>query len=52
MPTKLDARTRELLGEIKSRSGEQAAVKAAGAGAPSSGPGGLFSRLRETFSGR
>lgn len=52
VPTKLDARTRELLGEIKSRSGEQAAVKAAGAGTPSSGPGGLFSRLRETFSGR
>lgn len=52
VPAKLDARTRELLGEIKSRIGEQAAVKATGATASSSGAGGLFSRLRETFSGR
>lgn len=52
VPTKLDARTRELLGEIKSRSGEQVAVKATGGAAQSSGAGGLFSRLRETFSGR
>ncbi len=51
VPTKLDARSRELLTELKSRSGDQAAVKAAGAAAPSGG-GGLFSRLRETFSGR
>ena len=51
MPTKLDARSRELLGELKSRSGDQAAVRAAGTAVPSGG-GGLFSRLRETFSGR
>lgn len=52
VPTKLDARTRELLGEIKSRSDEQAAVKATGPATSTSGGGGLFSRLRETFSGR
>ena len=52
VPAKLDARTRELLGEIKSRVGEQASVKATGVTDSSSGAGGLFSRLRETFSGR
>ena len=52
VPTKLDARTRELLNEIKSRCGEQATVKSAGAGATQSGGGGLFSRLRDTFTGR
>ncbi len=51
VPTKLDARSRELLGELKNRSGDQTAVQAAGAAAGSGG-GGLFSRLRETFSGR
>ena len=51
VPTKLDDRTRELLTEIKSRSGEQAAVKSTRTAASQSG-GGLFSRLRETFTGR
>lgn len=53
VPQKLDARTRELFTEAKSRSGEQAAVKTTRAGAAQSGAGGgLFSRLRETFTGR
>jgi len=53
VPTKLDARTRELLTEVKTRGGEQALLKPmrADAGAAPSG-GGLFSRIRETFSGR
>lgn len=52
VPLKLDARTRELLTEVKSRGSEQAVVRSARAtGAQSSG-GGLFSRLRDTFSGR
>lgn len=50
VPVKLDARTKELLGEIKSRSQEQASVKPTGAGGQQSG--GIFSRLRETFTGR
>lgn len=53
VPTKLDARARELLTELRSLGTEQAAVKSnAAAAAPQSGGGGLFSRLRETFSGR
>ena len=52
VPTKLDARTRELLGEVKDHSGEHAAVKSATAPPAASAGGGLFSRLRETFSGR
>lgn len=49
VPVKLDARSRELLDELKSRSGEQATVRSAGGAASG---GGIFSRLRETFSGR
>ena len=52
VPTKLDARTRELLAEIKSGSAEQAAVKSTRTPATQPAGGGLFSRLRETFSGR
>ena len=53
VPTKIDARTRELLDEIRVRSPEQPAVKSMRAPATQSGGGGgLFSRLRETFSGR
>ena len=52
VPTRIDARTRELLGEVKSRTGEQASEKSAGSAQAQSGNGGLFSRLRETFSGR
>lgn len=52
VPTKLDARTRELLDEVRSRSPEQPAVKSMRTPAAQSGSGGLFSRLRETFSGR
>lgn len=52
VPTKLDARTRELLSEVKSHSGEHAAVKSATAAPAAATGGGLFSRLRETFSGR
>ena len=52
VPTKLDARTRELLAEVKSRGNEHAAVKSTRAAATPTGGGGLFSRLRETFTGR
>ena len=52
VPTKLDARTRELLDEIRSRSPEQAAVKSMRTPAAQSGGGKFFNRLRETFSGR
>ena len=52
VPTKLDARTRELLDEIRTRSSEQPAVKSMRTPTSQSGGGGLFSRLRETFSGR
>lgn len=52
VPTKLDARTRELLDEIRGRSPEQPTVKSMRTPATQSGGGGLFSRLRETFSGR
>ena len=51
IPTKLDARTRELLGELKSHSHEEAQVRSTHTQTANSG-GGLFSRLRETFSGR
>ena len=51
VPAKLDARTRELLTEIRTRTGEQPAVKSTATPAAPSG-GGLFSRLRETFTGR
>lgn len=50
IPTKLDARTKELLTEVKTRGHEEAAVRSAHAQPANSG--GLFSRLRETFSGR
>lgn len=52
VPTKLDARTRELLAEVKAHGNEQAAVKTTRAAASQAGAGGLFSRLRETFTGR
>ena len=52
VPTKLDARTRELLVEIKNGNSEQAAVKSTRTPATQSAGGGLFSRLRETFTGR
>lgn len=52
VPTKLDARARELLTEVKSRGNDQAAVKTTRAGSAQSNGGGLFSRLRETFTGR
>ncbi len=52
VPTRLDARTRELLAELKSQSHDQAEVQSAhGTPSSSGGNGGLFSRLRETFSG-
>lgn len=52
VPTRLDARTRELLTEVKSRGNEQAAVRNTRAAAAQAGGSGLFSRLRETFTGR
>ncbi len=53
VPTKLDTRTQELFTEAKSRSTERAAVKMTRTAATQSGGGGgLFSRLRETFTGR
>lgn len=51
VPTKLDARARELLAEVKSHSTETAAVRNIRAATTAAG-GGLFSRLRETFTGR
>jgi molecular chaperone DnaJ len=50
VPGKLDARAKELLGEFKTRSHAEPEVKSTHAGAANSG--GLFNRLRETFSGR
>jgi len=52
VPTKLDARTRELLTEIQSRSTERAGIKSTRTPTAQAGGGGLFSRLRETFTGR
>lgn len=52
VPSKLDARTRELLDELKARNPEQAAVKSIRTSTAQSAGGGLFSRLRETFTGR
>lgn len=52
VPTKLDARTRELLNEIKGRSPEEPMVKSMRTPTGQSGSGRLFSRLRETFTGR
>ena len=51
VPVKLDARTRELLTEMQSRSTERAAIKSTRT-SPAQAGGGLFSRLRETFTGR
>lgn len=51
VPGKLDARSKELLAELKTHTHEAAAVKSAHS-TPTNGGGGLFSRLRETFSGR
>ena len=52
VPTKLDARTQELFTEARSRSTERAAVKTTRVTTTQAGGGGLFSRLRETFTGR
>jgi molecular chaperone DnaJ len=52
VPTKLDARTRELLTEVQSRSTERAGIKSTRTPTAQAGGGGLFSRLRETFTGR
>lgn len=52
VPTKIDARARELLTEIQSRSTERAGVRSTNAAGPPTGSSGLFSRLRETFTGR
>ena len=52
VPTKLDARTRELLTEIQSRSTERAGIKSTRTSTAQPGASGLFSRLRETFTGR
>jgi len=51
VPTKLDARARELLAEVKSHSTETAVVRNIRTATTAAG-GGLFSRLRETFTGR
>lgn len=50
VPTRLDARARELLSELKGRHSEQPEVRSPNAPAGGGG-GGIFSRLRETFSG-
>ncbi|MCX2930991.1 molecular chaperone DnaJ [Mycobacterium sp. CVI_P3] len=50
VPGKLDARAKELLTELKERSHAEPEVKSTHAAAANSG--GLFNRLRETFSGR
>ena len=52
VPTKLDPRARELLTEVKSRGTEQPGVKSTRTVASQPSAGGLFSRLRETFTGR
>ena len=52
VPTRLDARAGELLAEFKARSSDTAAVRGTRTAAAGSAGGGLFSRLRETFSGR
>ena len=52
VPTKLDARATELLSEFKACSPDTAAVRNIRTPTAASGGGGLFSRLRETFSGR
>jgi len=51
VPNRLDARSKELLSELKGHSHDEAEVKPTHTGSAHSG-GGLFSRLRETFSGR
>ncbi|GAY17182.1 molecular chaperone DnaJ [Mycobacterium sp. shizuoka-1] len=50
VPGKLDARAKELLAEFKTRSHAEPEVKSTHAA--TAGSGGLFNRLRETFSGR
>ncbi|WP_319437376.1 molecular chaperone DnaJ [Mycobacterium sp. RTGN5] len=50
VPGKLDARAKELLAEFKTRSHAEPEVKSTHAASANSG--GLFNRLRETFSGR
>ena len=51
VPTRLDARAKQLLGEVRTLGQEQAAVKPTRT-VPNQPGGGLFSRLRETFTGR
>lgn len=51
VPTRLDARAKQLLGEVRALGQEQAAVKPTRT-VPNQPGGGLFSRLRETFTGR
>ena len=53
VPTRLDSPHQELLNELKAQSHEQPGVRSAHAPAQpaNGGGGGLFSRLRETFSG-
>ena len=51
VPTKSSTRSRELLGELKTHGHDAAEIKSTHS-APTGNGGGLFSRLRETFSGR
>ena len=51
VPTRLDARSSELLRELKNCNDAEAEVRSTHTAATHSG-GGLFSRLRETFTGR
>lgn len=52
VPTRLDARSRDLFTEAKTHSPERAGVETTRTSAAQSATGGLFSRLRETFTGR
>ncbi|RWA15138.1 molecular chaperone DnaJ [Mycolicibacterium brumae DSM 44177] len=53
VPTRLDARDTELLTELRNHRGQdRAQVQSARSGGASEQGGGIFSRLRETFSGR
>lgn len=52
VPGRLDARTRELFTEAKTHSTETAGVEMTRTSTAQAGAGGLFSRLRETFTGR
>jgi molecular chaperone DnaJ len=52
VPTQLDARSADLLAQLKAAGNEQPVVKSNRAATAQPSGGGLFSRLRETFSGR